>query len=189
MNIDTRVGPLGAHPRSRGENPGHFMSHLWLVGSSPLTRGKRPAPAWCGQGDGLIPAHAGKTGFINGISSMIGAHPRSRGENDGVQVARRLGQGSSPLTRGKPRGMGTTPRPRGLIPAHAGKTAATPRHAPVCRAHPRSRGENDRVGAQVYNDVGSSPLTRGKPRKGSVRPHGVGLIPAHAGKTRATTRS
>ena len=35
---------------------------------------------------------------------------------------------------------------------------------------------------------GSSPLTRGKPPPGQRRPHGRGLIPAHAGKTRKRTR-
>ena len=71
-----------------------------------------------------------------------------------------------------------------LIPAHAGKT--TPRHATtsVARAHPRSRGENVRVGANRFNGPGSSPLTRGKhdPERAVLVEHG--LIPAHAGKTR-----
>ena len=51
-------------------------------------------------------------------------------------------------------------------------------------AHPRSRGENPRLGWWACSWHGSSPLTRGK------RPHGHDLqprrrlIPAHAGKTR-----
>ena len=53
-------------------------------------------------------------------------------------------------------------------------------------AHPRSRGEN--VGALSGGGCvqGSSPLTRGKPcRTGNTRPC-LGLIPAHAGKTRSS---
>ena len=71
--------------------------------------------------------------------------------------------GSSPLTRGKrlfrPKAR-TNPR---LIPAHAGKTQAKCSSLNLVRAHPRSRGENLRVG-----------------RSDSVC---WGLIPAHAGKT------
>ena len=55
--------------------------------------------------------------------------------------------------------------------------------APLTRAHPRSRGENlDQPGEWAY-PTGSSPLTRGKPFAVVVALGGVGLIPAHAGKT------
>ena len=50
-------------------------------------------------------------------------------------------------------------------------------------AHPRSRGENGRVGGVRFPLVGSSPLTRGKLIFGSLRVMRRGLIPAHAGKT------
>ena len=72
---------------------------------------------------GLIPAHAGKTSFWRTASARERAHPRSRGENvfsppDCASVS-----GSSPLTRGKPDNHRDQGRERGLIPAHAGKTA------------------------------------------------------------------
>ena len=51
-----------AHPRSRGENRDLDDNMRTALGSSPLTRGKRSAPARRGWGGGLIPAHAGKTG-------------------------------------------------------------------------------------------------------------------------------
>ena len=51
-------------------------------------------------------------------------------------------------------------------------------------AHPRSRGENTIAGATMYTRSGSSPLTRGKPHNVGARLAQVGLIPAHAGKTR-----
>ena len=50
-------------------------------------------------------------------------------------------------------------------------------------AHPRSRGEN-LIQCDLYPlDTGSSPLTRGKPRRRSRSRYRLGLIPAHAGKT------
>ena len=53
--------PPPAHPRSRGENPPTSTRTSRQLGSSPLTRGKRP-PACPGHDlGGLIPAHAGKT--------------------------------------------------------------------------------------------------------------------------------
>ena len=74
----------------------------------------------------------------------------------------------------------------GLIPAHAGKTCArkaTPRGS---RAHPRSRGENSGGRYCPTGRPGSSPLTRGKPRRKRWRRRSERLIPAHAGKTLAS---
>ena len=51
------------------------------------------------------------------------------------------------------------------------------------RDHPRSRGENSISCFSSAKLAGSSPLTRGKPRRvNRVRRRG-GIIPAHAGKT------
>ena len=112
------------------------------------------------------------------------AHPRSRGENFLiVEVAEKL-DGSSPLTRGKLRGATGAHADRGLIPAHAGKTPSVDVAVSFSGAHPRSRGENRVRRCARGWWLGSSPLTRGKPRY-TVGPMGVhGLIPAHAGKTR-----
>ena len=53
-------------------------------------------------------------------------------------------------------------------------------------AHPRSRGENDLSDLCDLYDLGSSPLTRGKPSSPSHAKPVRGLIPAHAGKTSRT---
>ena len=132
----------GAHPRSRGENPGGDDGQSIGFGSSPLTRGKPPRPRRRYCHCGLIPAHAGKTRswFTSGL--LLGAHPRSRGENQRParhEVSRR---GSSPLTRGKLGAVIGWPRKVGLIPAHAGKTGMVESVTMDKRAHPRSRGEN-----------------------------------------------
>ena len=52
-------------------------------GSSPLTRGKRTMTPIQPETVGLIPAHAGKTSGVFTRYTARGAHPRSRGENEG----------------------------------------------------------------------------------------------------------
>ena len=93
--------------------------------------------------------------------------------------------GSSPLTRGKLVRALVHIGYLGLIPAHAGKTPWRALGAPASRAHPRSRGENFTDLIPALAGVGSSPLTRGKRLDGAGAFHGLGLIPAHAGKTRS----
>ena len=110
----------------------------------------------------LIPAHAGKTAPPRAVIAYNWAHPRSRGENDVGDRADRLGVGSSPLTRGKPDPHPHSGHSLGLIPAHAGKTGFEAGDDFASGAHPRSRGENLRVGVDALKAQGSSPLTRGK---------------------------
>ena len=177
-----------AHPRSRGENdmPSLCPSRTW--GSSPLTRGKLQGPRGLPAQVWLIPAHAGKTD-MRGIGWLeSGAHPRSRGENEAAIQAGADTAGSSPLTRGKPDRHVINARVHGLIPAHAGKTRSTPRPRLCPEAHPRSRGENTPSSKETTEATGSSPLTRGKPMMSSISLWPVGLIPAHAGKTRGQDR-
>ena len=78
---------------------------------------------------------------------------------------------------------------QGLIPAHAGKTWSHADAAAQAAAHPRSRGENHGGWFRSGFGPGSSPLTRGKPRRNRLGPQFRGLIPAHAGKTFAVTES
>ena len=52
----------GAHPRSRGENCFIARVSRAFSGSSPLTRGKQGITSQLAANNGLIPAHAGKTG-------------------------------------------------------------------------------------------------------------------------------
>ena len=112
------------------------------------------------------------------------AHPRSRGENVSSESENSTCPGSSPLTRGKHSPRASYCASQGLIPAHAGKTSSYGSRIYSSRAHPRSRGENWISGAQLRGSEGSSPLTRGKREGRRLCPHGCGLIPAHAGKTR-----
>ena len=111
-----------AHPRSRGENRRRLPARRATLGSSPLTRGKLTPTLPDPLDRGLIPAHAGKTVGAGLRIVLDRAHPRSRGENlnGGLEVLK--GDGSSPLTRGKPVASSREAASRGLIPAHAGKT-------------------------------------------------------------------
>ena len=111
----------------------------------------------------LIPAHAGKTqNWIDKVNDA-GAHPRSRGENLDENGKPRKKRGSSPLTRGKRLAHRLRRLGSRLIPAHAGKTASTAASPGGPTAHPRSRGENIGDASAWRPQVGSSPLTRGKP--------------------------
>ena len=155
------------------------------LGSSPLTRGKRPGCSSVAVGSGLIPAHAGKTEPRAGLQRSRRAHPRSRGENQALPSALNPNYGSSPLTRGKLPRFTSGWEGTGLIPAHAGKTAASQEQDPKYSAHPRSRGENRMPAWITATPCGSSPLTRGKLAGPPAAAACKGLIPAHAGKTGA----
>ena len=156
----------GAHPRSRGENLLCEPAAPELVGSSPLTRGKRARGADHAERGRLIPAHAGKTFRRAGRCSSRRAHPRSRGENNFEINPGWQALGSSPLTRGKRSGEWNHLSASRLIPAHAGKTAPMVESVSRSAAHPRSRGENVKRAADLLEAKGSSPLTRGKLRVG-----------------------
>ena len=142
-----------------------WFAALTLLGSSPLTRGKPDRLQRREQGPGIIPAHAGKT--IETLAHVHNHrdHPRSRGENVNMIVCVVCDRGSSPLTRGKRIDARVFAGELGIIPAHAGKTSATRPPTPVCRDHPRSRGENANDAPHAVPVEGSSPLTRGKPRR------------------------
>ena len=198
--------PRGPHPRSRGENTSRLLSGSVGTSSSPLTRGKHRFCDVPGVQQHLIPAHAGKTPCPAGRPIRGVAHPRSRGENTEICRFRASGKRSSPLTRGK-HSLGTNAESvASLIPAHAGKTQTAGPERRSAGTHPRSRGENTRgrdlAGGPVFahprsrgeNTVrargsaqarGSSPLTRGKHHWRDGDRRRVGLIPAHAGKTRS----
>ena len=173
-----------AHPRSRGENRPRRLPRPCRSGSSPLTRGKPRRRYRPSEHRGLIPAHAGKTLGAALRRLRGGAHPRSRGENWVNVEGSTAPAGSSPLTRGKRGFVGGHAGGRGLIPAHAGKTTGACHSSRWPRAHPRSRGENRNASVQSTRTRGSSPLTRGKRRWPDRFGVFVGLIPAHAGKTR-----
>ena len=70
-----------AHPRACGENKRAEEARLAAWGSSPRMRGKHHRVWVYAQGEGLIPAHAGKTPTVLAVCFMALAHPRACGEN------------------------------------------------------------------------------------------------------------
>ena len=153
-----------AHPRSRGENYSELGNTPSMVGSSPLTRGKRLVLIFVRSNIRLIPAHAGKTPRRKRSPRGDRAHPRSRGENQNASRLSAAWSGSSPLTRGKLEIVEADENQGRLIPAHAGKTHGQYFGSSGVPAHPRSRGENFERYASKGSERGSSPLTRGKRR-------------------------
>ena len=176
-----------AHPRSRGENKRVRGELGEIKGSSPLTRGKPHLCAHLEMRLRLIPAHAGKTQWRSRTWQPSEAHPRSRGENRTMTLRLERDGGSSPLTRGKRDLQRRLIRRVRLIPAHAGKTRSRRSELRTWGAHPRSRGENVGYSLEAAPISGSSPLTRGKPRRRHRPGTGRRLIPAHAGKTATMT--
>ena len=71
-----------AHPRACGENHNNRGQRLGNGGSSPRMRGKQPEWTAYYRSEGLIPAHAGKTGYVYDRPRRGKAHPRACGEND-----------------------------------------------------------------------------------------------------------
>ena len=142
-------------------------------------------------GQRLIPARAGKTLNLCFLGAPVRAHPRAGGENIPAKFRPSQEQGSSPRGRGKQTRDEREPFFPRLIPARAGKTAASWLGQVAVSAHPRAGGENLTPAGRLVIDGGSSPRGRGKHRAGArVREH-PGLIPARAGKTsigRATSR-
>ena len=52
----------------------------------------------------------------------------------------------------------------------------------VGRVHPHSRGENPGITSQLDDDMGSSPLARGKFEEDYTLTYGQRFIPTRAGK-------
>ena len=71
----------------------------------------------------------------------------------------------------------------GIIPAHAGNTAAAIIQHCASKDHPRACGEHWMVRALTCSFAGSSPRMRGTLHELFISRLEVGIIPAHAGNT------
>ena len=132
---------------------------------------------------GIIPAHAGNTGFRVRADAECGDHPRACGEHPAG--APRMGRtgGSSPRMRGTLHRADSRPRDQGIIPAHAGNTEVRNFFKYLYRDHPRACGEHLKALASTFTSKGSSPRMRGTPSPQSRGMSSTGIIPAHAGNT------
>ena len=182
------VSLTAAHPRACGENCVCHVGDNADRGSSPRMRGKPPLRPGNLKLRRLIPAHAGKTDSVLFRPRRSTAHPRACGENKIEGAALFVASGSSPRMRGKPVVSLSSPNHIRLIPAHAGKTSCGFRGYRRARAHPRACGENKQRKSPGTSTKGSSPRMRGKPVSKILQRFQIGLIPAHAGKTRNGSR-
>ena len=184
-----RPGRTTAHPRACGENAMHACARATAAGSSPRVRGKPVVDIIQRLAGRLIPARAGKTCRRGSVSNRHQAHPRACGENFQACSAAARVAGSSPRVRGKLVSQVIGVVADGLIPARAGKTRRRGSRTRAGPAHPRACGENQDQGVLDLTETGSSPRVRGKLPAARGHTHRCGLIPARAGKTRASTGS
>ena len=161
--------PIADHPRIRGEHCFLVVFTSGMPGSSPHTRGALVREGPVGDGTGIIPAYAGSTPPSRMKSPPTEDHPRIRGEHTIPPRPSPVNPGSSPHTRGAPfapRGSSSIWR---IIPAYAGSTAAQRDLLGAVGDHPRIRGEHGLCDLGPEARPGSSPHTRGAPRKVSAR--------------------
>ena len=119
---DCHCGARRDHPRIRGEHIRVAAGWLGSAGSSPHTRGAPPQNHARRRRDRIIPAYAGSTSSSCSTCSSHSDHPRIRGEHNLLLWAMFSNNGSSPHTRGAPRGALSCSLAAGIIPAYAGST-------------------------------------------------------------------
>ena len=153
------------HPRIRGEHIAAAILSEARAGSSPHTRGARRMGLGRRQARRIIPAYAGSTFSSVVASSSPADHPRIRGEHRILGKEHYCYGGSSPHTRGAQRRRSDGGILRRIIPAYAGSTTPPTRSRSRPADHPRIRGEHVTSRKSKPAGAGSSPHTRGAPRR------------------------
>ena len=153
------------HPRSRGVYVYVVFDAICYLGSSPLARGLRPHIQAFGDGERIIPARAGFTGWAPRTGAGGSDHPRSRGVYGLRLLPCHVGPGSSPLARGLREGEDARGGGDGIIPARAGFTSVSCTPKNHFGDHPRSRGVYPGRPLMISPFSGSSPLARGLRRR------------------------
>ena len=115
----------------------------------------------------ITPAHAGKSGAVWALAVPAeGSPPRMRGE----------------AARNHTRNQ----RPR-ITPAHAGRSSTGAKAPCTGRDHPRACGEKHTYRVYCPSNWGSPPRMRGEAIPHNDCGLGVGITPAHAGRSAAQT--
>ena len=137
------------HPRSRGNNNGSGETESVTAGSPPLAREQLILNIFAHYFLGITPARAGTTSASVQEGSQKRDHPRSRGNNPPARPDRQQSGGSPPLAREQHTAVTSALPQTRITPARAGTTIRiTSRHS-VDQDHPRSRGNNRRIGILV----------------------------------------
>ena len=175
------------HPRSRGEHSRRDSDEGVRKDSPPLSRGAQLHWHAGGHRVGLTPALAGSTRRPDLAPRPEWTHPRSRGEHPTARRGTATASDSPPLSRGAPQWRQCVASTMGLTPALAGSTVRTLPSPGEEGTHPRSRGEHNRVDADLAPGQDSPPLSRGALGGGLAPGAGFGLTPALAGSTRTAS--
>ncbi len=131
----------------------------------------------------FIPAGAGNTASPHRDCRRNTVHPRWRGEHMANCRPSLYNVGSSPLARGTPRWCSRSCCHQRFIPAGAGNTSCARAATGSAPVHPRWRGEHRSATFFDRNNLGSSPLARGTPRRRRLLAGRGRFIPAGAGNT------
>ena len=151
------------HPRMRGEDRHALFHTLKMLGSPPHARGRLSGRSSIWSRNRITPACAGKT--RSAIHLTIRA------------------AGSPPHARGRLVRRSTFECKTRITPACAGKTFQLESPRECLEDHPRMRGEDMAVDAELNTGKGSPPHARGR-RQRQMRPlWRTGITPACAGKT------
>ena len=133
----------------------------------------------------LTPAYAGTTSACTRRPCIHRAHPRIRGDHVYEIPADATVLGSPPHTRGPLSNAIRDLWRRGLTPAYAGTTLASPSLMSEMWAHPRIRGDHYNRHYLTACFVGSPPHTRGPLTQHRKYGYNIRLTPAYAGTTGA----
>ena len=149
------------HPRACGEHWWGAAVDVVDEGSSPRMRGTLPLAHQLPVHVGIIPAHAGNTGWRRLAPNRPWDHPRACGEHDFQKIRVRVPLGSSPRMRGTRCSFLCPFMMQGIIPAHAGNTDIIHIANFRDKDHPRACGEHELSMPRKLTSSGSSPRMRG----------------------------
>ena len=171
------------HPRRCGE---HLFPHCIVdcdFGSSPQVRGTQSPPSARMRLSRFIPAGAGNTRALRGISNSRTVHPRRCGEHLVQRSPLPAKNGSSPQVRGTLQLSSLCAVTFRFIPAGAGNTTHPRCNSRGDAVHPRRCGEHTQVQPGDISGCGSSPQVRGTLHEDAEEDLESRFIPAGAGNT------
>ncbi len=151
------------HPRVCGEALNAALNTIKGQGPSPRVRGSHKVGDAIKDGDGSIPACAGKPRTACRCAPTSQVHPRVCGEASVVPPFATQRMGPSPRVRGSRRHPDAVPLEAGSIPACAGKPGQLMLSTTRLRVHPRVCGGSRRPKAERQRLRGSIPACAGKP--------------------------
>ena len=183
------LGDDGDHPRGCGEKRRgrKWARRRW--GSSPRVRGEVVDNQHHFDGLGIIPAGAGRRRVLGVFLVVHGDHPRGCGEKSTISMASLMRRGSSPRVRGEEARYPGPHRPRGIIPAGAGRRSPSRCPGRARRDHPRGCGEKCDLYPELKGKEGSSPRVRGEGAPTPPATTSSGIIPAGAGRSGSFKRA